>query len=207
MPQNIMRPTGLLDFDLMLAHEFTRRESRANGAIWTTSFGTNIACLGISLVLWAILVCVAIFDIGFAELDMWLKILLGAIYCLFIGVTFMLTTMIFYRGRLIIDWNAEELRYCGWTDKPRHTLHMRDIRGLSFENVQHVSGSDVEMQDGSTSSTTSTQYLVAELHDGRMVSIATGATAQLYKDITGWTDADMEIDEDALSVEDEEITQ
>ena len=56
---------------------------------------------------------------------------------------------------------------------------------MSFENIQRVNSDDIEER-----SVTTTQVLVAELYDGRIASIAFRPQAGLFKDISGWTDAD-----------------
>ena len=62
---------------------------------------------------------------------------------------------------------------------------------MSFENIQHLSGSETELQDGTTTPVTTTRVLVAELHDGRIASIAFQPAPGLFEAITGWTRADM----------------
>lgn len=192
LPQNVGRPGDRGDFDLPIgSHVYRFARATASGSIWETSVMNNIMGLIFALVLWPVVIYFATADVGFGELALWLKVVLGMFACIGVLATLLMTGMIFYRRRLIVDHDAQELRFCRWTDRAYHVVPLSEIRAMSFENVQHMGGSEIELEDGSTTHMTSTQVLMAELHDGRIASIAFRPAHGLFEAITGWTRAEM----------------
>ncbi len=192
LPQNVGRPNSRADFDLMIgSNVYERGKQTSTGWIWETSLINNLMGLFFSMILWPAAIFVATADISISELELWEKIALG--FLGFIGalITLMLTALIFYRRRLIIDHDAGELRFCRWTNRPYHVLPLRDIRSMSFENIHYLSSSDIDLEGGTTTNMATMQVLIAELHDGRIASIAFRPQAEMFKAITGWTDADI----------------
>ncbi len=143
LPQNVGRPSSRTDFDLMIgSHEFKLRRHTSFGSIWGTSLSNNLMGLLFSIILWPATIFFATADLRFSRLPLWQQVVLGLFACIGVVATLLLTALIFYLRRLIVDHDAGELRFCRWTNKPYHVLHFRDIRGMTFENVQHFSGSD-----------------------------------------------------------------
>ncbi len=180
LPQNVGRPKDRFDFDLMIgSHKYQHGKDTPDGSIWVTSLTNNLMGLVVSIILWPIAIYVAVTDLGFSDMAWWLQFVL-VIFAVIGGLAvLMMTAMVFYRRRLIVDHRAEELRFCCWTNKPYFVLPLKDIRGMSFENIQHVSGSD------GNDHTATTPVLVAELRDGRIASIAFWPAKGLFQAITG----------------------
>lgn len=189
LAQNHGRPSGRLDFDVLTGSNIYHQvDSSDTKSVWKTSFAGNTVALIFSPLLWALIIFVYYADLGYSGLDAWLKIVLGIIAVMVVLATLAFSSMIFYHKQLIIDYERNELRYCGWNSGRAYCVINRDeIRAMSFENVYHSSSSDEYMHER-----TVTRFLVGELNDGRLVSLAISPPAGLFEAITGWSQKDMQ---------------
>ncbi|NRA37382.1 MAG: hypothetical protein HRU15_04530 [Planctomycetes bacterium] len=194
--KNEGRPRTLIDFDLRIGgFAYKLVNETKDTAKWRTSLGTNI----MALVLTPLLIWFAVFmynsDLDWSTLNMIVRIAIGFfifIYLLTIAILFM---AIFQRNTLVVDHINEEIRFSGWTNRPYYVLKLSDIRLMSFEVVYSVGSIDYDWTERDA-----TEVLVAELHDGRLASIAFHPSWHMFSFITGWTkaDADKSLTENAI---------
>jgi hypothetical protein len=184
--QNAGRPQGLVDFDLPWGfHHLVARDRSPGNCVWTTSWGIN---LGFSC-LFALL-C-GLFGMLFIHRSfVWTELLEPSIAqtvglgC--VGVFLLLAWLaagwgMLYRGRLEIDGTRGELRFFReFRRKPSRVIPFASIRSLSSRKVETTS------PDGEAGDCWH-RVVIAELHDGRLASIAINPdwkSHSLFRDIT-----------------------
>ncbi len=158
---------SVMDFDLPYAYHDLNCVSRGEvRSTWKTALWVNFFMAAVSSAI-GIGIWIAYQYDPFAQLtSLFAKFILGLIGVLFSAVSLLLALFSLTRGRLVLDRDSRELFfYRFWFSfRPHRRLRVDDLKALSWRKFDSPGDND---DPGHTY-----QVLVAELRDGRFVSIA-----------------------------------
>jgi len=168
-----VQPQGRGDFDVSFGLDWLvfRREV-ADRSVWTTSWwhnflGAAFASLMAATVSGLYLSHTERMNATFAAASWAMQLFqVVLLLILFLGFLFLLVKAVF-RGRLVLDRGARVLRvyHWGWP-WPRHQLGLSEIQRIAYETFFIPGDYDSAGSDD--------KVLFAELHDGRLLLIASG---------------------------------